>query len=205
MVTLSGSLFASRAFPTLLCKAMSSSVSTIISSNFSSNSFFRNWMSLSRLSEEQNENSLPLLDPHYRPYVLNTSVSFPYSYLVAYCHHFACIYIVFQFLRLSSSTLLGKALSGSADPQYSLDWVHHAAEDCDLGRTSFSTAGQSLVLVQTGREDIKNEKDIYFLLVKITHGVHMTTTTKCYWTSTNPLPNRNMIKEPFFFQQVQAS
>lgn len=58
MVTLSGSLLASRAFTTLLCKAMSSSVSTITSSNFSSNSFFRNWMSLSRWSEQQNKNIL---------------------------------------------------------------------------------------------------------------------------------------------------
>lgn len=54
MVTLSGSLLASKAFTTLLCKAMSSSVSTIISSNFSSNSFFRNWMSFIRWSEQQN-------------------------------------------------------------------------------------------------------------------------------------------------------
>lgn len=59
-VTVRGSLQASRAFTTLLCNAMRTSISTIISSNFSSNSFFRNWMSLTRWSEQQKKKQVHL-------------------------------------------------------------------------------------------------------------------------------------------------
>lgn len=126
MVTLRGSLQASRAFPTLLWNTMRTSISAIISSNFSSNSFFTNWMSLTRWSEQQKEKT--------KQSTSAVSATSPFSAKHRLIFIFIFYYTYFVFLYLPSRLLSSFCMRLHALSVSCISLMHSALKSSDWFR-----------------------------------------------------------------------